>query len=393
MRGNARSLCLWRRLGLAVLFAFASGFIIIGCDQENPARNPASDVSSQLPRELVVYVSTDEAIARPILDAFSEETGIAVRARYDSENSKTTALAAMLRAERSAPRADVFWSGECFAPSQLGYEGVMTAWRCARGDQFPDAMRGEAGKWYGFAPRVRVLVYDPRAVTADRLPTSMLDLAKPAFAKMVAMADPRFGTTRGHIGAFASEMERREGGSYGRWLKGFANNRPKILAGGNASVVDAVMRGEALLGLTDSDDAYAAMTAGGSIAFLPLRQFSLGESGGGAMLIPNSVSMVADAPHPAEANEFMLYMFQPKVSRWLHESRSGNLIVLESGAEASSASDDAPPLNLPMMSAVARSNRLDSVEDPFLFEEAAVTRSIDESVIALRRTCAEESAK
>ncbi len=61
----------------------------MSCDRSAPSEDSLEPLSPPPAREVVVYVSTDEAIARPILEAFTQESGIAVRARYDSENAKT----------------------------------------------------------------------------------------------------------------------------------------------------------------------------------------------------------------------------------------------------------------------------------------------------------------
>ncbi len=381
----------------ATLFLFS----VICCDRGSPSEESSKPVSPPAAREVVVYVSTDEAIARPILAAFTQESGIAVRARYDSENAKTTALAAMLRTEHDAPRADVFWSGECFASSQLGREGVIAPWRCIRSGELPDSLRGESGWWHGFAPRMRVLVYDPSRTTAQQLPQSMLDLATPAFGKSVAMADPRFGTTRCHIGAFASQMEWREVGSFQKWVDGFALNKPLLLVGGNAAVVDAVIHKEVDFGLTDSDDVYAAVANGAVLAMIPLRQFPNGESGGGPMLIPNTISLVDGAPHPAEANALMNFLLQPKVTEWLHASRSGNFVIqmnpptsvrVNSAPNlANSPSPPAmPPDGLALMPANVQSIRINVAEDPFQFDQQVAISSIDETVGILRKACIKE---
>ena len=375
-------------------------FSVISCDRGAISEESSNPVLPLAVREVVVYVSTDEAIARPILDAFTQESGIAVRARYDSENAKTTALAAMLRTEHDAPRADVFWSGECFASTQLGREGVVAPWRCLRSGDLPDSLRGESGWWHGFAPRMRVLVYDPSRITADQLPQSMLDLAKPALGKSVAMADPRFGTTRCHIGAFASQMEWREVGSFQKWVDGFAVNKPLVLAGGNAAVVDAVIHKEADFGLTDSDDVYAAVANGAVLAMIPLRQFPSGESGGGPMLIPNTISLVDGAPHPVEANALMIFLLQSKVTEWLHASRSGNFVVqmnppingrVNSAPSVNSAPPPSPPPDgLALMPANVESIRIKVAEDPFQFDQQAAISSIDENVGILRKNCSKE---
>ena len=381
-------------------------FSVISCDRGAPSEDSSEPLSPPPAREVVVYVSTDEAIARPILEAFTQESGIVVRARYDSENAKTTALAAMLRTEHDAPRADVFWSGECFASTELGREGVIAPWRCMRSGELPDSLRGESGWWHGFAPRMRVLVYDPRRTTVEQLPQSMLDLATPAFGKSVAMADPRFGTTRCHIGAFASQMEWREVGSFQKWVDGFASNKPLMLAGGNAAVVDAVIHKEVDFGLTDSDDVYAAVANGAVLAMIPLRQFPSGESGGGPMLIPNSVSLVNGAPHPAEANALMIFLLQPKVTEWLHASRSGNFVIqmnpptnvsrksipdsANSALPPSAPSPSSPPDGLALMPENVQSIRIQVAEDPFQFDQQAAISSIDESLGILRKACTKD---
>src|SRR4051812_39686260 len=57
-----------------------------------------------------IYVSTDREYAKPILDRFEEETGIAVDAIYDEEKDKSVGLTARLVAEKADPAADVFWN-------------------------------------------------------------------------------------------------------------------------------------------------------------------------------------------------------------------------------------------------------------------------------------------
>ncbi|MSR43877.1 MAG: extracellular solute-binding protein [Phycisphaerales bacterium] len=387
---------------------FASSAIALAlaaaCDQTHSSDAAAN--SKELPqREVVIYASTDEAIARPILAAFEKSTGIRVRARYDSENSKATALAAMIRTEQDAPRADLFWSGECFAAAQLAREGLVQPWRSQRVDKFPSSMRGMAGRWYGLPPRARVLVYDPSRINQDDLPKSMMDLADPMWRGSVAIADPRFGTTRGHMGALAYVLELRETGAWNRWVVGFCGHSPRVLVGGNAAVVDAVVRGESTCGLTDSDDVYAAIAGGANLAMLPIRQFPLEKtfdsaggvagyaSGGGAMLIPGSVALVTGAPHQREALELMTFLLSRDVFEWLQGSRAGNLLVTEiqSLDAATTTPSVRAPADLPPFEEAALAHRLHHVEDPFVFDADACVEQLDAQIALLMRPCAAEN--
>ena len=76
-------------------------------------------------REVVVYSSADSYVARPVFDAFTEETGIEVRYLGDTEATKTVGLVEKLRAERDNPRADVFWSSDAYQLAALAREGVF----------------------------------------------------------------------------------------------------------------------------------------------------------------------------------------------------------------------------------------------------------------------------
>lgn len=388
-------------LGLPVVVSLSMGLTTLfgGCDRSGDAQGAKYGEGDAPQREVVVYVSADEAIARPILEEFARESGISVRARYDGEASKTAALVAMLRQERDSPRADVFWSSECFAASELALEGLVASWRSRRSDSLPEALRGEAGRWYGFAPRMRVLVFDPARTSPGNVPQTMIDLAVPHLNGRVAIADPRFGTTRGHIGAFAAMIERDSPGAFVEWVGGFAARRPLVLSGGNAAVVDAVTRGEAAFGLTDSDDYFAAISQGASLAVVPIRQFDPSREGGGAMLIPNTVSLVAGAPHPAEAGELMDFLLGGSVSRWLHESRSGNLVIPEIAALDGAGVAALPqlPSGIPKMPQSCADSpgyqAIESARDPFIYDASAGRGSIDESVAALRAACAKEASR
>jgi iron(III) transport system substrate-binding protein len=60
--------------------------------------------------EVVVYCSLDRPHSKPILDLFEKETGIRVKALYDTEASKTVGLVNRLIEESRHPQADVFWN-------------------------------------------------------------------------------------------------------------------------------------------------------------------------------------------------------------------------------------------------------------------------------------------
>ena len=105
---------------------------------------------------VVVYVSADEYVARPILELFEQRTGIEVRALFDTEATKTTGLVTRLHSEQARPRADLFWSSECFGMIQLQQQGVLGRFPVEQLEAMTKAGWREAG-WGGMVGRERLM--------------------------------------------------------------------------------------------------------------------------------------------------------------------------------------------------------------------------------------------
>ena len=74
---------------------------------------------------IVVYTSQDKVYAEELFKLFTGETGVEIRAVYDSEAVKTVGLANRLLAERSRPQCDVFWNNEELRTRQLAADGLF----------------------------------------------------------------------------------------------------------------------------------------------------------------------------------------------------------------------------------------------------------------------------
>ena len=292
---------------------------------------------------VVVYVSADESVARPVLAAFTDETGIPVTPVFDTEATKTTGLANRLRAERDRPRADLFWSSEIAHTVTLADEGVLVAPTGATPVEWPETLRDGQSRWFAFAPRARVIVV-PESMPDDERPETWMDLTDERWRGRIAMADPRFGTTRTHLGAMRWWWEREVmPGYFDAWAEGLAENEVRLLTSGNAGVVDAVARGEALVGLTDTDDVFAARERGAvergfqvELVY-PRHAPDARAPAGGTLLIPNTVAIVAGSSRPDEARRLLEFLLSEKVERMLFESPSRNIprrLALDPEAEA-----------------------------------------------------------
>src|SRR5215217_3464453 len=75
---------------------------------------------------VVVYVSEDQVFSEPILKDFERNTGIRVKAVYDTEETKSTGVMNRLISEKANPQADVYWANEPVRAEVLKQQGIST---------------------------------------------------------------------------------------------------------------------------------------------------------------------------------------------------------------------------------------------------------------------------
>ena len=299
---------------VAILMLAACTSVITGCRGDD---RPS----------VVLYVSADDYVAREVVQAFETQTGIRVMMVGDIESKKTTGLVERLRAEKDDPQADVFWSSELFMTIELADEGVLEPYESEATRDWPEMFRDPDRRWYGFAARGRVIVYSPNRVPAEEVPRTWMALTNDRFRGRLVMADPRFGTTGGHLAAMKAYWDRNVmPGYYAAFLEGLAENQTRLLASGNAGVVEAVARGEADVGMTDTDDVWAAQARGLEVDLVyPSHSAEADEAGVGTLLIPNTVARVAGGPNPEAAGRLIDFLLSEQVERLLAESVSHNV--------------------------------------------------------------------
>ena len=294
------------RRGAAVLGTVLLAAACGGRTDAPPERSPTE-------RTVTIYVSTDRVFSEPVLREYERGSGVKVSPVYDTEETKSTGLANRLLAEKNRPQADVFWSNEPVRTLVLKSRGVLATYRSPNADGIPTALIDPEHFWTGFSARIRVIAYNTKLVKAEQAPRSVFDLADPRWNGQVAIADPRFGSTSFHVAALYALAGDEKMDSFFRRLKA---NRVRIVDG-NSAVRDLVARGEVKVGLTDTDDVNVAIEAGQPVAMvLPDRD------GLGVPVMPNMVSLVANAPHAEEARKLIDYLLTGDVERQLAQSEA-----------------------------------------------------------------------
>ena len=266
---------------------------------------------SEKKNEVVVYTTVDQIFSEPVLKGFEKETGIKVKAVFDTEETKSTGVLNRLIAEKDNPRCDVFWSGDPVRAIVLKQKGISVPYRAKNAEGIPAVYKDPEYFWIGFSARARVLIYNKELLSGKEVPKSIFDLTKPAYKNRVAIANPLFGTTTFHIAALFSKLGDEEAK---RFLKELKENGV-VIATSNGDVKKRVAQGEVACGLTDTDDAFEAIKDGANVGFVFLDQ-----NGIGSLIMPNAVSLIKNSPNAENGKKLMNYLLSKQTEAKLAKS-------------------------------------------------------------------------
>ncbi len=255
---------------------------------------------------LIIYSGRKEKAIKPVVDAFTKQTGIPV----DLKVGKTAGLANEIRMEKARPRGDLYISTESGIVEILTKEGLLEPYRSPAANAVPEDFRGAAGTWTGISGRARILLYNKNLVPENDAPKSIFDLANPKWKGKLAIAGTRERTTL----AWATALVALKGEEAARdYLKALHANEIKILAD-NTEVWQGVGRGEFAVGLTNSPNFYIARENK-----LPVGVVYPDQDGGGlgTPVNPNVAAIIKGAANPEGAKKFIDFMLSADGQRIL----------------------------------------------------------------------------
>lgn len=268
---------------------------------------------------VVVYAALDQEFSEPVLREFERSSGIQSLPVFDIESTKTVGLYNRILLERRSPRCDVFWNNEILHTLRLARAGLLEPYRSPSAAEFPAHYRSPQDLWTGFAARARVLLVNTELLPEHQRPASIRDLADPAFRGRCALARPLFGTTATHAAVLFAHWGPEAARRFFDEVRGNA-----VVLSGNKQVARAVAQGQLAFGLTDTDDAIVELERGAPVAIVFPDQ---AEGGLGTLFIPNTVCLLRNCRHPAQARRLIDYLLSAEVERALAVGKSAQFPV------------------------------------------------------------------
>ena len=283
--------------------------------------------------DLVVYVSLDQEFSAPLIAEFEKETGLKVRAEYDTEANKTVGLSRRLIEEKNRPRCDVYWNNEIAQTIRLAELDLLQPYDSPSAADIPKIFRDPANLWTGFAARARVLIVNTELVPDPSQLRSMYDLLKPEWEGKAAIARPLTGTTLTHAVALYQVLGDEAAREYlGTIAKHQSDNPPKVqVTNSNGQTARLVREGTLAWGWTDTDDFAVSLKAGAPvIAIYPDQEPGPnGEAPMGTLLIPNTIAITKGAPRLENAKRFVDWALSREIEERLAFSPSAQIPVRE----------------------------------------------------------------
>jgi len=261
---------------------------------------------------LVVYSGRNEALVQPLIDIFTEQTGIEVEVRYGN----TGEMAALLLEEGDATQAGVFLSQDAGALGALTKAGLFVT--------LPDDISGAVaqgftstdGSWVGVTGRARVLVYDTEEVAEDELPKTSNEIVSPEWSGQVG-----FAPTNASFQSAVTAYRVMEGeGAAESWLTALKTNNAQIYEN-NGAILEAVESGQLTMGLTNHYYWYR-MVAERGIETVNSRLFFPEAGDPSAIVNVTGVGILSPAQLDQDAYDFVRFMISADAQNYFVQETS-----------------------------------------------------------------------
>lgn len=227
--------------------ALALVMVLSACQApgEVPASQPAAPAGDQplvleSDNYVILYSGREETLVQPLIDTFTEQTGITVDVRY----AGTSELAAVLLEEGKQSPAGVFFSQDAGALGALSDAGLFASLPEDITSRVLPEFSSTDSTWVGVTGRARVVVYDSQSVAVEDLPQDVDAIVGPQWSGKVAIA-PGNASFQSFVTAY--RVLRGEGAA-DQWVSGLVMSNPQIFEK-NAAILEAVNDGIVPLGL------------------------------------------------------------------------------------------------------------------------------------------------
>ncbi|KIL44635.1 extracellular solute-binding protein [Jeotgalibacillus soli] len=293
---------------IAILALLAVVMVACGSDSADEAASGSVDTNSdeavkaseELEGELVIYSSRKEEFVQPILDKFTEQTGVEVHLLATDET-----VVNRIVEEQVNPQADIFFSNDTAAMEYLHLEGILQPYEGEDAKVIDEKYRASDNSWIGLSARTRGFIYNKDLISEEEMPQTIEELADPKWDGQYAITRGGNGSMIAHVAALRAEWGDDK---TAEWLQESGKNAGAVLSG-HGDIRKAVGAGEFKFGLVNNYYYHQqlAEAEGNNVGFIYPDQ---GEDEMGAFVNAAGIGFINGAPNPENAEAFISFMLE-----------------------------------------------------------------------------------
>lgn len=263
--------------------------------QETTTDVAATTDSSQV---VTIYSSRNEQLIKPLLDKYTEETGVKIELVTD----KTGPLMARLEAEGKNTPADMLLTvdaGNLWQAAQQGLLQPVTS--TILETNVPSKYRDPEGQWTGLSLRARTIFYDPSKVDAGQLST-YADLADPKWKGKLCLRTSKKVYNQSLVASMIEHLgeEKTE-----QVIRGWVDNLATDVFSDDNSMLEAIAAGQCEVGIANSY--YYGRLIDDNPSF-PVKIFWANQESTGTHVNVSGAGVVANSDNPDGALKLMEWL-------------------------------------------------------------------------------------
>lgn len=251
---------------------------------------------------VTIYSSRNEQLIKPLLDQFTEETGINVELITD----KTGPLMARLEAEGANTPADMLLTVDAGNLWQASQKGLLQPVQSETLDNnVPAKYRDPQGLWTGLSLRARTIFYDPSKVETNDLSTYE-DLADPKWKGKLCLRTSKKVYNQSLV---ASMIEHLGAEKTEQIIRGWVDNLATDVFSDDTSMLEAIASGQCEVGIANSY--YYGRILDENPDF-PVKLFWANQGTTGTHVNVSGAGVVANSDNPEGALKLMEWLSSDK---------------------------------------------------------------------------------
>ena len=274
--------------------------------------------STGFSNEVNIYSARKENLIKPLLDRFSDATGIQV----NLVTGKASALIKRLEAEGRNSPADLILTTDAGRLHVAASRGLLQAVNNSDiTTAVPQHLRHPENLWVGLSQRSRVVAYSNERVKADDL-SSYEDLADPKWKGKICV---RSSDNIYNQSLMASIIAHHGSEEAEAWARGVVSNMARKPKGNDRAQVSAVATGECDLAIVNNyyiGNMVRSSDENEREAVSKINVFYPNQNDRGAHMNVSGIGITRHARHPENAAKLIAFLVNDASQQWYAETNN-----------------------------------------------------------------------